>query len=43
LRNGAYAVQWWVFAAFAIGMAIKISRDLGRPRQLPDSNYDVES
>lgn len=43
LRNGAYAVQWWVFAAFAIGMAIKISRDLGRPRQRPDSNYDVES
>ncbi len=35
LRNGAYAVQWWVFAAFAIGMAIKISRDLGRPRQRP--------
>lgn len=43
LRNGAYAVQWWVFGAFAIGMAIKISRDLGRPRQRPAGNYDVES
>jgi surfeit locus 1 family protein len=29
LRNGAYAVQWWLFAAFAIGMAAKIARDLG--------------
>lgn len=28
LRNGAYALQWWVFAAFALGMAIKIARDL---------------
>lgn len=39
LRNGAYAVQWWVFAAFAIAMAIKVSRDLGRtsagPEMLP--------
>lgn len=43
LRNGAYAVQWWVFAAFAIGMAIKIARDLGRPRPGTDKNYDVES
>lgn len=30
LRNGAYALQWWVFAAFAVGMSIKMSRDLGR-------------
>lgn len=28
LRNGAYALQWWVFAAFAVGMAVKIARDL---------------
>lgn len=28
LRNGAYALQWWVFAAFAVGMAVKITRDL---------------
>jgi len=31
LRNGAYALQWWVFAAFAAGMAIKIARDLAIP------------
>lgn len=30
LRNGAYAVQWWVFAAFAIGLGLKMARDLGR-------------
>lgn len=29
LRNGAYAVQWWIFAAFAVVMAAKIARDLG--------------
>ena len=29
LRNGAYAAQWWVFAAFALGMSIRICRDLG--------------
>ncbi|WP_375424436.1 SURF1 family protein [uncultured Friedmanniella sp.] len=27
LRNGAYALQWWVFAAFAVGMAVKVARD----------------
>lgn len=32
LRNGGYAIQWWVFAAFALGMGIKISHDLGRRR-----------
>ena len=30
LRNGAYALQWWLFAAFAIGMAFRVARDLGR-------------
>lgn len=29
LQNGAYAIQWWVFAAFALGMAVRIARDLG--------------
>lgn len=29
LRNAAYALQWWVFAAFALGMAIRMARDLG--------------
>lgn len=30
LRNGAYALQWWIFAAFAVAMAARIARDLGR-------------
>ena len=30
LRNGFYALQWWVFAGFAVVMAIRIARDLGR-------------
>jgi surfeit locus 1 family protein len=30
LRNGAYALQWWVFAAFALGMSIRVARDVGR-------------
>ena len=28
-RNGAYALQWWLFGAFALGMSIRISRDVG--------------
>ncbi len=31
LRNGAYAIQWWIFAAFAVVMAAKIAKDLGEP------------
>jgi len=27
LRNGAYALQWWVFAAFAVYLAVRIARD----------------
>lgn len=27
LRNGAYALQWWVFAAFAIAMSLRMARD----------------
>lgn len=30
LRNGAYAMQWWLFAAFTLFMASRIARDLGR-------------
>lgn len=37
-RNGAYALQWWVFAAFAIAFAIKIARDLGRRDLLADES-----
>lgn len=29
-RNGGYALQWWVFAAFAIGMAVMVARSVGR-------------
>ena len=27
LRNAAYALQWWVFAAFAVGLAVRMARD----------------
>ena len=27
LRNGAYALQWWVFAAFAVVLAVRMARD----------------
>ena len=30
LRNAAYALQWWVFAAFTVFMAIRMARDSGR-------------
>jgi surfeit locus 1 family protein len=29
LRNAAYALQWWLFAAFAVAMAIRMARDVG--------------
>ncbi|HET9873222.1 MAG TPA: SURF1 family protein [Propionibacteriaceae bacterium] len=29
LRNGAYALQWWLFAAFAVAMAARMARDFG--------------
>lgn len=29
VRNSGYALQWWVFAAFALGMAVKIAHGLG--------------
>ena len=28
LRNGAYAMQWWLFAGFAVVMAVRIARDM---------------
>ena len=34
LRNGAYAMQWWLFAGFAVVMAVRIARDLHRPRRV---------
>ena len=29
LQNGGYALQWWVFAAFALGMSIKFASSVG--------------
>jgi surfeit locus 1 family protein len=44
LRNGAYALQWWLFAGFTLVMAVRMARDVGRgsrpelvtPRAGPD-------
>lgn len=30
LRNAAYALQWWLFAAFTVVMSVRIARDVGR-------------
>jgi hypothetical protein len=35
LRNGAYAMQWWLFAGFAVVMAIRMARDL-HPEHVDD-------
>lgn len=29
-RNGGYALQWWVFGAFALGMSLRIAHVAGR-------------
>ena len=29
-RNSGYALQWWVFALFGLGMTIKIAQSMGR-------------
>lgn len=29
MQNGGYALQWWVFAAFALGMSIKLAQSMG--------------
>ncbi|HET9649663.1 MAG TPA: SURF1 family protein [Microlunatus sp.] len=34
LRNGAYALQWWLFAGFALVLAGRIARDIGRQHDL---------
>ena len=37
-RNSGYALQWWVFAAFGLGMAIKLAHGLGvRERRAQDA------
>ncbi len=30
LRNGAYALQWWLFAGFTVVMSIRMAQDVGR-------------
>lgn len=29
-QNAAYALQWWIFSAFALAMALRMARDIGR-------------
>jgi surfeit locus 1 family protein len=44
LRNGAYALQWWVFAAFTVFMAIRMARDTARRVGASDSKHtEVEA
>jgi surfeit locus 1 family protein len=41
LRNGAYALQWWLFAGFAVVLAARIARDLQRGRDLDLAEADA--
>ena len=41
LRNAAYALQWWCFAAFTVVMAVRIARDIGRPTVAAGLRPDV--
>jgi surfeit locus 1 family protein len=37
LRNRAYSVQWWLFAAFTVFMAFRMARDIGlRDREVAE-------
>lgn len=37
-RNSGYALQWWVFAAFGLGMSLKLAHGLGvRERRLQEA------
>jgi cytochrome oxidase assembly protein ShyY1 len=40
LRNGAYALQWWLFAGFTLVMAVRMTRDFGR-REVTVGGADV--
>lgn len=40
LRNGFYALQWWVFAGFAVLMGVRMARDLGRASN-PDPDDEL--
>ena len=43
LRNGAYALQWWVFAAFTVVLSWRIARDVGRPTVAADLDPPLPS
>jgi surfeit locus 1 family protein len=43
LRNGAYALQWWVFAAFTVVLSWRIARDVGRPTLAADLDPPLPS
>lgn len=44
MRNGAYALQWWLFGAFSVAMAIRIARDVGlRDRLAGTEEIDSEA
>lgn len=38
LRNGAYAIQWWLFAGFTLVMAGRMARDFGRREDFEGGN-----
>ena len=40
LRNGAYAIQWWLFAGFTLVMAVRMARDFGS-REVGEAGEDV--
>lgn len=41
-QNSGYALQWWVFAAFGLGMAIKLAHSLGvRERKAQDAALEA--
>ena len=43
LQNGSYALQWWLFAAFALGMSVKLAHAGGeRARRAADSGTVAE-
>ena len=37
-RNSGYALQWWVFALFALGMTIKIAQGMGKRERTRQSS-----
>ena len=43
LRNAAYALQWWVFAAFTIVLSARIARDVGQPTAAADLDPPLPS